>query len=87
MIEYEYDVKKEEETEKEGIESEIMVSDKDEDSVLSIEDVAKLVQEQEIEMQVKTQEIKMMKTIIDALNKKIKLLEDKIVKKMKKAVF
>ena len=74
MIEYEYDVKKEEGTEKEGIESEIMASDKDEDSVLSMEDVAKLVQEQKIEIKAKMHEIKMMRTMIVALNKKIELL-------------
>ena len=87
MIEYKYDMRKEEEMEEEGIESEIIVSDNDKDSVLSIEDIAKLVQEQEIEIQVKMQEIKIMKTTIDALNKKIKLLEDKIVKKDEKGGF
>ena len=44
VIEYKYDMRKEEEMEEEGIESEIIVSDNDKDSVLSMEDVVKLVQ-------------------------------------------
>ena len=43
VINYEYDMRKEEEIEEEGIEPEIIVSDNDEDSVLSMEDIAKLV--------------------------------------------
>ena len=38
VIEYEYVVRKEEEMEKEGIESEIMVFDNDEDLVYNVED-------------------------------------------------